>query len=161
MDHTRTIEQRRRSPYGWVAADGVRRAAGRLAIAAALVLVVAGCDQGSTVSVKNDSDRTYVAQVGDDAFLIVPPKQHVTLAAVGFTGPPVPEIQLLDALCAPVGEPHHDGGTFTITGSGTVTFSFKMSGPPEVTAETSSFCAGGVPEGSPILSPLPSDPGPS
>ena len=139
----------------------IRLAAGRLLIATALVLVVAACDKGSSVSVKNDSDRTYVAHVGEDAFLVVPPKQHVTVAAVGFTGPPMPAIQLLDANCAPVGKLSTTGGTFSVTGSGTVTFSYEISGPPEVTAETSSFCAGVVPSASPATSPVPSDPGPS
>ncbi len=124
------------------------------------LFAVAGCDQGTTVSVRNDSDRTFVAQIGEDAFLIVPPKQHLTVAVIGFKAT-VPEVQLLGADCAPVGKPRHDGGTFTINGSGTVTFSNEISGPREVTAEASSFCAGAVPNSSPAPSPVPSDPGPS
>ncbi len=124
------------------------------------LFAVAACDQGTTVSVKNDSDRTFVAQVGADALLIVPPKQHLTVAVIGFKAT-VPEIQLLGADCAPVGKPRHDGGTFTISAQGTVSFSNEISGPPEVNAEESSFCAGAIPGPSPVPSPVPSDPGPS
>ncbi len=112
------------------------------------VLAVSACDQGSRVSVRNDSDQTYVAQVGDE-FLAVPPNQQVTVAMVGFTGPPLPEIQLLDADCAPVGKPRHDGGTFTIKDSGQVLFDLEISGEARVTAAPSDLCADRVPGASP------------
>ena len=107
-----------------------------LVVATALVLAVAACDQGSWVSVRNDSDQMYVAQVGDE-FLAVPPNQHVTVAMVGFTGPRLPEVQLLSADCTPVGKPRHDGGTFTIKDSGQVLFDLEMTGEARVTATPS------------------------
>jgi hypothetical protein len=129
-------------------------------VATALVLAVAACDQGSWVSVRNDSDQMYVALVGDE-FLAVPPNQHVTVAMVGFTGSRLPEIQLLDADCAPVGKPRHDGGTFTIKDSGQVLFDFEITGEPKVTAEATGLCADRPPAASSTPSPVASDPGPS
>ena len=122
------------------------------------LFAVAGCDQGTTVSVKNDSDRTFVAQVGADALLIVPPKQHLTVAVIGFKAT-VPEVQLLGAdpragRQAPPRRRH-----FTINGSGTVTFRTRS----RVRVRSRGHPVS-APAPSPFLTrpvPVPSDPGPS
>jgi len=142
------------------------RSLGRLAFVAVLGLFAAGCsfDGPSYLVVDNQTDATYVAQVGDGPFLVIPPKRRVTISQIGFTEQvPPTQVRLLDASCSVVATLARGQAAVLIDKSGAVTVvggndparhqkSVDMG--PGDTAQASRFCADASPSVSP--SPAPS-----
>jgi hypothetical protein len=115
----------------------------RLALLVLVALATLGCVDGpSFLNVDNQTDATYVAQVLDDEFRVIPPKTKVTVARIWFAGDPKFEVRFFDVNCLEVGSMSRGQGLVTISATGIVTEPYSSKDRGALTmAEESRFCA--------------------
>jgi hypothetical protein len=127
----------------------------RLALVTLLVLTTTGCvDSGGFLNANNQTDATYVAQILNDEFRIIPPKSKLSLTYIGFAGDPKFEVRIFDAGCVVIGTLQRGQAVVLINATGIVvdTSSDADGGGQLALAQETRFCA---PGGDPGLSAEP------
>jgi hypothetical protein len=132
---------------------------------AALSVVLAGCDHGSSIEAVNNTDHAMLARISVTSFsdtverfgyvVIVPAKARLFIVEQPFGGPRVDEVEVLTTDCASVADFQDLGpGASIVIDDGPRAELRYESRTGAVTAERTDACPGALP-------PLPATPAPS